>query len=106
MESFYNLLQEIRKKPTLYLSRYSIFDFQSFYFGYYIARHQAGILETEEELRFEEFLQWIRKLYEVESNQSWAMIILFNSYDERDALDRLFNLLFDDFLIEKTNSVD
>ncbi|AFZ28094.1 hypothetical protein Cylst_6126 [Cylindrospermum stagnale PCC 7417] len=102
MDIFYHLLQEIRKRPTLYLSRQSIFDFQSFYFGYNFSRRQIGIPETDEELEFEEFLQWVRKLYSVDTNQSWASIILFHSIDERDALDRLFNI-FEDFLEEKNS---
>ncbi|RCJ34359.1 hypothetical protein A6770_40870 [Nostoc minutum NIES-26] len=102
MDSFYTLLQEIKKRPTLYLSRRSIFDFQSFYFGYNFSRRQLGIPETHEELEFEEFLQWVRQLYNVETNQSWASIILFHSSDERDALDGLFNL-FEEFLDEKNS---
>lgn len=97
MESFYELLQQIKKRPTLYISRYSIFDFQSFYFGYNFARRQQGISEAEQELEFEEFLKWVRKLYEINTNQSWASIILFHSVDERDALNRLFSL-FEEFL--------
>lgn len=93
MESFYELLQKIKKRPTLYMSRYSIFDFQSFYFGYSFARRQLEIPEVEQELEFEEFLQWVRRLYGTNTNQSWASIILFHSVDEKDALDRLFNLL-------------
>lgn len=92
MISFPDLLPEIKKRPTLYLSRYSIFDFQSFYYGYELAKNQLGLPKAEKDREFEEFLLWIRTRYKIETTQSWASLILFHSADERDALDRLFQL--------------
>ena len=92
MGGFSDLLPEIKKRPTLYLSRYSIFDFQSFYYGYDLARNQLGVPKTEQEREFEEFLLWVRSRYNIQSTQSWASLLLFHSVDERDALDRLFDL--------------
>jgi hypothetical protein len=92
MGGFSDLLPEIKKRPTLYLSRYSIFDFQSFYYGYDLARNQIGVPKTDQEREFEEFLLWVRSRYKTETTQSWASLILFYSVDERDALDRLFDL--------------
>ncbi|GET37924.1 hypothetical protein [Microseira wollei] len=92
MASFADLLPEIKKRPTLYLSRYSIFDFQSFYYGYDLAKNQLGIPKTDADVEFEEFLSWVRTRYNIETTQSWASLILFHSVDERDALDRLFKL--------------
>lgn len=90
--SFSDLLPQIKKRPTLYLSRYSIFDFQSFYYGYDLARNQLGLPKSEKDLEFEEFLSWLRARYKIETTQSWASLILFHSVDERDALDRMFDL--------------
>lgn len=90
--SFSELLPEIKKRPTLYLSRYSIFDFQSFYYGYDMARNQLGLTKPEQDREFEEFLSWVRSRYNIQTTQSWASLILFHSVDERDALDRLFHL--------------
>jgi hypothetical protein len=90
--SFSDLLPQIKKRPTLYLSRYSIFDFQSFYYGYDLARNQQKLPKSEKDLEFEEFLSWLRARYKIETTQSWANLILFHSVDERDALDRLFDL--------------
>ena len=45
-----------------------------------------------EEKEFEEFLEWIRSIYPVKTRQSWANIVLFHSADERDALNKLFEL--------------
>ena len=92
MASFADLLPEIKKRPTLYLSRYSIFDFQSFYYGYELARNQLGVPKSEQDQEFEEFLNWVRLRYQIQTTQSWASLILFHSVDERDALDRLFDL--------------
>ncbi|MGL5191980.1 MAG: hypothetical protein ACRC8Y_00050 [Chroococcales cyanobacterium] len=92
MGSFAELLPEIKKRPTLYLSRHSIFDFQSFYYGYDLARNRSGIPQTEPDREFEAFLSWVRSRYNIETTQSWASLILFHSVDERDALDRLFEL--------------
>lgn len=92
MGSFSELLPEIKKRPTLYLSRYSIFDFQSFYYGYDMARNQLGLTKPEQDREFEEFLSWVRSRYNIQTTQSWASLILFHSVDERDALDRLFHL--------------
>ncbi|MUG99099.1 hypothetical protein F7734_45150 [Scytonema sp. UIC 10036] len=92
MVSFSDLLPEIKKRPTLYLSRYSIFDFQSFYYGYELARNQLNLSKTEPDREFEEFLSWLRSRYNLQTTQSWASLILFHSVDERDALDRLFDL--------------
>ncbi len=94
--SFYELLQEIRRKPSLYLSRKTIFDFNSFLLGYEVARIQAELPKTTEEEEFDEFLAWIREICPVKTNHTWANLILFYSADERDALDKLFGL-FDDF---------
>lgn len=92
MGGFSDLLPEIKKRPTLYLSRYSIFDFQSFYYGYDLARNQIGLPKSDLDREFEEFLSWVRARYHIETTQSWASLILFHSVDERDALDRLFQL--------------
>lgn len=92
MISFSELLPNIKKRPTLYLSRYSIFDFQSFYYGYDLARNQIGLPKPEQDREFEDFLLWLRKRYKIETTQSWASLILFHSVDERDALNRLFDL--------------
>lgn len=92
MISFADLLPEIKKRPTLYLSRYSIFDFQSFYYGYDLARNQIGLPKSEGDQKFEDFLISVRERYNIETTKSWASLILFHSLDEKDALDRLFAL--------------
>ncbi len=91
---FSDLLPEIKKRPTLYLSRYSIFDFQSFYYGYGLAINQLGLPKDSKQQEFEEFLSWVRSRYNIQTTQSWASLILFHSVDERDALNRSKGIRF------------
>jgi Trp operon repressor len=100
MQDWYDLLQQIKKRPTLYLSRRSIFDLQSFYKGYYVARQLLNLPATEQEREFDNFSEWLQKKYEINTRQSWAMLILFNSHDERDALDNFFEL-FEEFIEQR-----
>ena len=89
---FYELLQQIKKRPPMYLYRYSILSFLAFWSGYKIALAQFGIQPTRQHEEFEEFLRWIPERFEVQTGQSWASIILFYSSDERSALDTFFEL--------------
>ncbi len=92
MSNLYELLQKIKKSPSLYLGRYSIVSFQSFLCGYGAARREAGSPKTSENKKFSEFQEWIQKRFGIESTQSWASIILFYYEDERIALDKFFEL--------------
>jgi hypothetical protein len=103
--NFYELLKELRRRPALYLSRKSIFDFQSFLQGYEIARINLGLSKTQEEIEFDEFLDWVKEICPVKTNHTWANLLLFYSADERDALDKLFGL-FDDFQEQKQNRLE
>ena len=97
MDGFYALLQKIKKRPAMYLGRHSIFSLQAFLDGYYFARRELGVPLTEQEAEFQEFLQWIRQKFQVETGQLWASILLFHSADERSAVERFFSL-FDEFI--------
>ncbi|WP_224410075.1 hypothetical protein [Oscillatoria salina] len=104
MQSFSELLEEVKKRPPLYLNRYSIFSFQSFYNGYLIAKHMYNLPETKAEQEFDTFLNWIREeCFPLKINRSWAEILFIYSSDERDALDRLFNL-FEEYIEQKRAS--
>lgn len=58
MDSFNNILQNIKKRPTLYLARHSIFDFQSFYIGYVTAQQCFNLIPSEEQQKFGDFLNF------------------------------------------------
>ncbi|MBC6417729.1 MAG: hypothetical protein GDA44_02520 [Prochloron sp. SP5CPC1] len=99
MNNFKELLGKIRKRPPLYLNKNSIFAFQSFYNGYRLAKAQASLQDTKQELQFAKFLNWVKQKYASSTNieLSWAMLVFIHSVDERDALKKLFSL-FDEYL--------
>jgi Trp operon repressor len=105
MDNFYDLLKKIKKRPAMYLGRNSIFSLQAFLDGYYFARREIGLPLTAQESEFQEFLQWIRKKFNVETGQLWASILLFHCADERSAVERFFSL-FDEFLNSKKHRQD
>ncbi len=105
---FYQLLQNIRKRPTLYLSRCSIIDLQTFCNAYQLARRDLEIPESNQEKEFAEFLPWLLTHWEITThNHSWASLILFYSsleHDERAALQKFFKL-WDQFLAERRSTL-
>ncbi|MEB3215217.1 MAG: hypothetical protein VKN72_03015 [Nostocales cyanobacterium 94392] len=102
MSNLYEMLNRIKKRPAMYLGKHSIFSLQAFLAGYNGAKREMGLSPTQQEKEFEYFLNWIRKRFKVETNQSWASIILFYSADENKALDTFFEL-FDEFLAQRKN---
>lgn len=86
----------------MYLGRRSISHLQVFLDEYTFARRELGVSLTEQEREFEGFQEWIEQRFNQHSTQSWDRIILFYSEDERDALDRFFNL-FEEFLKRDKN---
>ncbi|MCL1467642.1 hypothetical protein [Argonema galeatum] len=97
MDNFYDVLQKIKKRPAMYLGRHSIFSLQAFLDGYYFARRELGVPLTKQEAEFQEFLQWLRQKFQVETGQLWASILLFHATDERSAVERFFSL-FEEFV--------
>ncbi len=104
MTDFYQLLQKIEKRPSLYIGKNSIFNLQAFLDGYYFARRELNIPLTEEEKEFQNFLNWIREKFNIETGQLWSSIILFHSADESNAMQRFFSL-FDEFILTHQNQI-
>ncbi len=102
MIGFYELIRKIRKRPALYLGKPSIDHLQVFLDGYTFARRELGVPLSQEEEYFEKFQEWIESKYNLPDTQSWMKIILFYSADERDALERFFNL-FEEFIGENVD---
>ncbi|MBW4518185.1 MAG: hypothetical protein KME16_00435 [Scytolyngbya sp. HA4215-MV1] len=92
----YDLLQAIEKRPAMYLGQPSITQLSSFLAGYFFARRQLGISETEQEQRFSEFQAWIEKKFNLNSSQSWDEAIRGFAQDEPSALSQFF-ALFNEF---------
>jgi hypothetical protein len=90
--NLYDLLERIRKRPSMYLGQASITHLRACLSGYNLARRELGISATEQDQRFLEFQDWIRQKFRVTSEQSWDKIILFYSEDERSALEQFFQM--------------
>jgi hypothetical protein len=91
-EYLYEMLQEIKKRPGMYLGKRSISRLRSFLDGYMGAREDLGLPRTEQEREFNGFQEWIQERFSITSSHGWDSIILFYSADERDALDKFFEL--------------
>ena len=104
MTDFYQLLQKIEKRPSLYIGKNSIFNLHAFLDGYYFARRELNIPLTEQEEEFQHFLTWIREKFNIETGQLWSSIILFHSSDESNAIKRFFSL-FDEFILIHQNQI-
>jgi hypothetical protein len=98
---FIVIFETIRKRPELFLPRYSIFDLQAFHFGYSFCKEKNNIPLAEGDIKFEKFLTWIREeKSDIKTNMSWANLLFAYSSDERSALDFLFKL-YDQFTLDK-----
>jgi hypothetical protein len=110
MNDYYDLLQQIQKKPGLYIGGPSISSLYMFLTGYQFARRQLNIPLSAQEREFREFQPWLQEKFGTTTSQSWSQLILFHAVDERDAFERFFMLL-EEFLNCKheesiTNHVD
>jgi hypothetical protein len=103
MSNVYELIQKIKKRPSMYLGKPSICNLRSCLSGYILARREAGISQTSEEHQLSEFQTWVQNKFQINSSQSWDKIILFYSEDERSALERFFEL-FEEFTQEFSSS--
>ena len=93
MNNYYELLQQIQKKPGLYIGSPSISSLYMFLNGHQFARRQLHVALSVEEEEFRGFQPWLQEKLGVKSTQSWSQLILFRSVDERDAFNRFFALL-------------
>ena len=48
----YEVFETIKKKPSMYLGRKSIFSLEAFYYGYFFVRNELGLPSTEQEEDF------------------------------------------------------
>ncbi|MDF5719732.1 MAG: hypothetical protein PUP91_04415 [Rhizonema sp. PD37] len=97
MSNFYELIQKMKKRASMYLGKPAITNLRSCLAGYILARLELGISQTEQEKNFTEFQGWIQKKFNITSSQSWDKVILFYSEDERTELERFFEL-FEEFV--------
>lgn len=91
-EYFNEMLQRIKQRPGMYLGKCSINRLRSFLDGYRGARQDLGLPISEEETEFDKFQEWIQERFDIKSSHGWNDIILFYSVDEKDALNKFFEL--------------
>jgi hypothetical protein len=97
MHDLYTLLRKIQKAPSMYLGQSSISCLQAFISGYNVAKYELGAGESSQDQDFQDFPDWIRQKFNIQTSQSWASVLLFYSEDEQKALD-LFFTVFEEFL--------
>lgn len=93
MDSYIEIIQLIREKPTLYIRQKSIFTLEVFLLGWN-ARNPRTISDKELMMAFQD---WIQKKHQINSTQSWASIIFFYSVNDAEAFENFFKL-FDEFM--------
>jgi hypothetical protein len=102
MLGLFEVLENIRANPGLYLGRPSVSDLLMFLNGYEFARTQLGIELTEAEEQFyDEFQPWLQQRLGVTSVTSWAKLIMLACHDEKAGFEQFFQLL-DEFSRLKT----
>ncbi|RPD45648.1 hypothetical protein DNI29_15925 [Hymenobacter sediminis] len=89
LDSIFDILAKIRKRPAMYLGKPSIHHLHCYLDGW-CHGNPNGLREA---LSFSHFVTWLEKKYEVKSTQGWEKIIDFWSVDEISALDHFFTLL-------------
>lgn len=101
MPGIFEVLENIRVNPGLYLGRPSVSDLLMFLNGYEFARTQMGIELTEPEERFyDEFQPWLQQKMGVTSVTSWAKLIMLTCHDEKAGFEQFFCFL-DEFVQQK-----
>ncbi len=104
MSGYNDFLQQIKKKPGLYIGNPFISNLYMFLNGYQFARRQLNIPISAEEKAFQQFQPWLQEKFALKTSQSWSQIILFHSTDERDAFERFFGLVEEFWQWERTQS--
>lgn len=87
-----SLLNEIRRRPGMFLGRASIAKLAPFLNGYQLAMHRAGV-KAPDELLMASFRDWIHERYKT-TKVGWETLILQDSKDdEGEAMDHFWRLL-------------
>lgn len=93
MNKLYGNLQEIKKRPGLYLEEKSLSRLDSFILGYCKCESDLGI---EKNILFDGFQEFVQEKYGIKSHSA-SQIISFYSISKSDAFDKFYSLL-DEFL--------
>jgi len=91
-EYIYEMFGIIQQRPGMFLGQCSITRLRAFLDGYMSSRADLGLPQTQQELEFNQFQDWIQTRFKISSSHGWDSIILFYSADEKDALNNFFEL--------------
>jgi hypothetical protein len=94
MLSMLGLLNEIRRRPGMFLGEESLTKLAAYVDGYGFGLDQAGVEDPFALIA--DFRDWVHERYQT-TEVNWEVLILAASRDEADALDRFWRLL-DEFL--------
>lgn len=100
MEIIFELLQEIRKRPNLYLGKASLELLDAFIGGCSFYCYKANGYYPD---FFSGFQKFVQKRYKIQTTQGWWSIIRFFSYTDEEAFNKFFDLL-DEFLMTSSGS--
>lgn len=93
----YELLEQIKVRPEIYIGTKSLFRLRHFLDGVLHCLNDMQGLHLDRESDCSEFLQgfqeWIQMRYDICSDHHWSSIIIFYSYDEADAFDSFYDML-------------
>ena len=104
MIQLYDLLQNIKEKPGMYLGSASVTDLFIFLCGYKCACREMGLPLSEQEKEFREFQPWLQEKFKISTSASWAKIIMLYSTNESYGLELFFKLLAE--FLHRQNSAD
>lgn len=94
MQGLFEVLEQIKRSPGLYLGRPSVSDLFMFLNGYEFARTQMDIeLTPIEEDFYDRFQPWLQSRLGVTSVTSWAKLIMLACPDEKAGFEQFFKLL-------------
>jgi hypothetical protein len=102
MLSVLGILNEIRRRPGMYLGEKSLTKLAAFVDGYGFGLHQAGVEDPFALIA--DFRDWIHARHQTTA-VNWDALILAASKDEGEALDRFWKLL-DEFLANHPEHVE
>jgi hypothetical protein len=94
MEPLFELLENIKNKPGIYIGKASVTELRMFIVGYRFARSELKIELADAERDFHKnFQPWLQIRLNVHTSNSWDKILLFTVIDEKQAFQNFFQLL-------------
>lgn len=102
MNELLEILEEIKKRPQLYLGRKSLELLNAFISGFYVCqcRYQNRHLNITE-YYLSGFQTFIEQKYNLDTTHSWSSLIRFFCSSDEEAFDKFYVLLNEYLLLDK-----